>query len=310
MQIYQRFEILLWNIAIPFMRALAAVRQSFGAVFPLPRWETKKLAWLVTAVLGAAVLGIGLRAWITPPHTTGSAPILSPWKPDEQRNLLVIGVDQLNSSQPVLESAWLVLYNPGVPHFSFVPLYPIQDESHPDFDQAIQLAFKVNSDKTPNAAFLHALRSSGAWWDHYVLLDELALAEIIDLGASPNLPERITGLQLVANSLDVRSTGSTLTNQAGLITAVCRGFDYPAIPQDIGAYIAGFSDHLRTDMKPKEILGELRWLNSPESLASSAVQDSPSTQPELSQPLAALISCEFPTINNEITYIGGQVGYP
>jgi len=232
------------------------------------------------------------------------------WEPGEQRNLLVIGVNQLNSAQPVLESAWLVLYSPGLPHFSFIPLYPLQDTSRPDLEQAIQTAFKVDRNKTPSAAFLNALRSSGAWWNHYLLLDELALAELIDMSASPTLPERLTGLQLVAESLEGSSARSPVATQARLISAFCRGAVHPAYPTDIAALLDRFSDHLSTDMKSRQILNELRWLFNPDQAGQPGTAEELEDSSATSQASGTAIVCEFPTIQEEITFTGGQIGYP
>jgi hypothetical protein len=306
-QIPQRLEILLWNIAIPIMRLMAAVRQALPLPESLPRWDYKKLALLITAFVCAA----GFTLYRLVPLPALSLPVASrepaAWKPGEQRNLLVIGVDRLNAAQPVLESAWLVLYTPGVPHFSFIPLFPLQDSDRPDLEQAIQAAFQVDRDKTPGATFLNALRSSGAWWNHYLLIDELALAELIDLSASPALPERLTGLQLVADSLDRNAAHSPVSAQARLISAVCRGAVNPSIPQDIDALRDRLSEHLNTDMKTKQFVNELRWLAGPDlAVAPDAYLD----QTGVIQSQGAAITCEFPTIQDEITFKGGHFGYP
>lgn len=309
-QISQRLEILLWNLAIPVMRLLAAVRQALPLPKSPPRWDTKKLAILIAVFVATAgfIIYRLIPGPILTPSTASQA--TSTWEPGEQRNLLVIGVNQLNSAQPVLESAWLVLYSPGLAHFSFIPLYPLQDSSRPDLEQAIQTAFKVDHNKTPSAAFLNALRSSGAWWNHYLLLDELALAELIDMSASPSLPERLTGLQLVADSLEGRSARSPVAAQARLISAVCRGAVNPAYPTDIAALLDRFSDHLYTDMKPRQILNELRWLSNAEQTGQPGTAEAPANTSAISQASGAAITCEFPTIQEEITFTGGQIGYP
>jgi hypothetical protein len=297
MQMPQRIEILLWNIVIPVMRGISAVRHTIENRLHVSRWSMKKLAVLLFTAAAITVL-IGMR--IPARFMAGVAPSagqpVAPWVEKEQKNLLVIGVDRLNSSRPVLESAWLVLYYPGVAHYSFIPLFPAQGNPNPDLDQAIRQAFKLDKDHSPSAAFLNALRSAGAWWDHYIILDEMALAELIDLSANPTHAERVTGLELVAASLGKGDLGAPVASQAGLIATACRGMDLPALPEDLAGLMASYGDHLRTDMKPRQIFDALSWL------AETHAENSPEGQ-------SALV-CEFPTIPTEITLAGGHLGNP
>ena len=107
-------------------------------------------------------------------------------QPVQQNNILLIGVDDLEASTPRLESAWLVLYLAQTPHFTLMQIYPgTASGSDEAGSQEIELGSLFQSDLqgSPGQDFFSELKAQGLWWSGYIILDRLALAEVVDLMA-------------------------------------------------------------------------------------------------------------------------------
>ena len=102
--------------------------------------------------------------------------------PDRQRNILVIGVDNLESTQPRLKAIWIILYLNDLPHFMMLPIYPTAPslgEVLPAPDSTLTTLFNLDSNKNPNPAFIQELAKKDLWWSGYMILDEFAIEELL-----------------------------------------------------------------------------------------------------------------------------------
>lgn len=126
-------------------------------------------------------------------------------KPVAQNNILLVGVDDLESPTPRLESAWLILYITQTPHFTLMPIYPDTPPKAGKPAQPVTDLAKLFQDDPqgpPGPDFFSELKARGLWWSGYILIDRQALSEIIDRvsglsaqGESEDLPQ---GAQAVA----------------------------------------------------------------------------------------------------------------
>lgn len=99
----------------------------------------------------------------------------------QQRNLLVIGVDDIDAEIPGLRSVWLIIFMPNTPHFMLLPIYPtgtFTDTNHPSTIGSLPESFHLDRGKTPHDSFFKALEVKEIWWHAYILLDDTALLEI------------------------------------------------------------------------------------------------------------------------------------
>jgi hypothetical protein len=107
----------------------------------------------------------------------GSQPVL-------QNNILFVGVDDLETPTPRLESAWLALYIAQTPHFTLMQIYPGKtsgsgDAVSPEADLAS--LFQSDPQGSPGPEFFSELKARGLWWSGYIIIDRLALAKAIEL---------------------------------------------------------------------------------------------------------------------------------
>jgi hypothetical protein len=94
-----------------------------------------------------------------------------------QRNLLIITVDQLEFSDPFVESIWLLITYPEFPKLTLVPVYPAAKiESTSGRPSWIKL-FSMNANQTPNKEFLEVLHEQFFWQD-YLVIDKKSVSAV------------------------------------------------------------------------------------------------------------------------------------
>ncbi len=142
-----------------------------------------------------------------------------------QRNLLVIGVNELGSSNPGLESIWLVIYMPGQPRFMLLPVYPSQSTSPSSPDNSSQLlaqVFQLDDTKTPGSDFLNALEEKGLWWTGYIILDKVALLDVVEFLGGAGEYSSLDGASTIASLPNAMADPQqALASQAKLFQELC-----------------------------------------------------------------------------------------
>lgn len=169
--------------------------------------------------------------------TTASAQVNGHQIPSlgKQTNVLLVGVDDLQKPEPMLESVWLILYLPDLPQITWMPLYPqvlkTPAGSRIQASAALKGAFAVQQGSAPGQEFLGLLEQDGLWWSHYVIIDRAGAIELIDLlggveeisALRPSEPVKMSGQQAIS---ELRPTNDdlqgSLFSQANLIQQLCR----------------------------------------------------------------------------------------
>jgi hypothetical protein len=194
-----------------------------------------------------------------------------------QRNLLIIGVDDLTSSEPHLRSVWLVIYFPGELDLTFVPLYPTTRNGIPFIDPELENSFGLDRGGGPSAPFFDFLGKS-VWWDNYLLMDEIALADgIYFLGGVAIGGEKLDGRQ-VFNSISAANEDllKVLEIQVKLLDSICNQVALGTLPEGIEKQLSRLADHYRSDLDLYTFVNEWRI-----SISKSDKS----------------LSCEFPTLD-------------
>ena len=184
--------------------------------------------------------------------------------PDRQRNILVIGVDDLLSTDPQLQSVWMVLFLKDVPHLMMMPIYPqptVGSANTQVLDDSLAGIFRLDDEKNPSAEFVHALEARDLWWTGYVLLDQHALQQSLDViaGSSASsgalVNELISSMQ--GNLLD---SGTVLSSQTRFVQEMCRYSSWLSFSdtEQILDLAAQIYPHLRTDLDLEAMVAELK----------------------------------------------------
>jgi hypothetical protein len=169
---------------------------------------------------------------------------------NDQRNLLVVGVDRLEADRPRLESLWLVLYFPGRSPITLLPLYPA-----PAGDDTLPASFALAHSGDLSPRFQEQLRSQQIWWHGTILMDEAGMAAMLDfLSASPG-ERRITGAQSIERSARPwHDPAGALLDQTALLQVGCdqaAGRVFSAA--EVGQFLDGAAGHLRADLDLSQV---------------------------------------------------------
>jgi hypothetical protein len=228
------------------------------------------LANLLVGYLG------GLRIFPAISRQTGSiaqsATVVSdtpiPSLANDQRSLLLITMDKLEESQPHLTGIWLVVYIPSDPRLTLLPVYPAP--SIKDSGKELSDAFRLQNNAgflSPDPLFLDLIRAQVPWWSGYILLDEAAIAEVIDFmtnfqQASPDTDPAHKS-QVLSELSQWEDPYSALFGQASLYQEMCWGMAWMASGTDLAQIHDQFTlreGHFSTDLVPDQILAELQNL--------------------------------------------------
>jgi len=224
----------------------------------------------------------GAQAWERPQVTSfpqtafptvlpAVTPISKPDKPEmdrgnpfHQRNILVIGVDNLEAPAPRLESVWLILYLTETPIFTLMPLYPsvlTETGQPPQEDRLLAENFGLEANGLPVETFLATLKEWGIWWSAYILLDEAAMVQGMGLVAQMDAGLRLEGEQLFT---DIPSPwedfNAAYKGQTWLVQRLCASATLrQAKDIDLSPFFNLIPHHLRTDLNAPQIAAE--WLD-------------------------------------------------
>jgi hypothetical protein len=145
---------------------------------------TGLLVFLVAAIAGYFIAAV---SGLLPPFPS-RLPFSKDPEPDQQQKILVILVDDLKSSNQVVESIWMVYHYPeSQPTLVFLPVYSLREQStHPQ----IQAEYKFNFLKNLSPEFRDSLEETyNLQWDKYLVLDNMVFSQIIQLVTGKKAPK-------------------------------------------------------------------------------------------------------------------------
>lgn len=250
------------------------------------------LTVFVGCVSGGFLLAINLGV---SGQAQGLPVIASPVKPGEngvaangQRNLLLIGVNDMNSTSPQLNSVWMVLqiatHSPQ--RFTLVPLYPATGAQVLVPQDELQASFRMDANGGVQPEFFEEIKAADFWWSNYLVIDQAGLAELIDLGGGIDLGNGSLKGKQVTQMLTAPElqADTALGAQAAVFQAVCSQSAEKLLSLDAKKIFQKLGRHLRTDLEIERFTQE--W--------------------QMPLILAGRPSCEFPTLQASQMQIGGQ----
>jgi len=225
-----------------------------------------KLTLMFGIFIGFMVAGILASSAVTGPGSSTGQPALKPSikldssgaAPNGQRNILLIGVDQLDNEAPHLEGLWLLMNVSSSNRVSLLPLYPTPPGSEVLNPAELVSLFQLDANGTPDINFLTTIQQADFWWSNYFILDQTGLAQLIDYNQGVNLGEGpVGGGQAVSSLASASADGvAALNDQAVLIQAVCNQQSNKLISADLPQIFTLLTGHYRTDLKLRTLISE------------------------------------------------------
>ncbi len=202
-----------------------------------------------------------------------------------QRNFLLIGVNTLDPFEAKLESLWLVTNFPPDTTLQFLPIFTPGNETNSDFENQLYHFFtleKKNDNLALASDFIEVLKENNYWWSGYIVIDHVAMEEIINkLGEANDNAEFFSANQIINEDLAImgNSQNSFSIDLTHMRTA-CQLLSGFSQNPELLTYLLLDSDHVATDLDRNQLL--LEW-----NALSSNVQS---------------FNCRFPTL--EFTLLG------
>ena len=195
---------------------------------------------------------------------------------DGQRNLLVIGVDQGNSPDPILESIWLLISYPGKSNLTLIPIYPTIEGGKPLADSTLAQIFSISSTGGPDPMFFNHLRDQ-LWWDNYILINKEEINGLFEF-LNQSQPDFEIAETIASLPAAWQDPAGALQGQSELMKMACERTSKMVGQINISKFIQEIQLHIETDLNWEEV--SRNWSFGP--------------------PDSIQIECEFPTLVLEI----------
>lgn len=183
-----------------------------------------------------------------------------------QRNILFVGVDDLNKESPELVGIWLLMYFPGKSNLTFAPVNPkIWSQSQTSTSQTAEFNAVIKNGSI-DKKFFSQLRQEDIWWHGYVLLDSTAVKEVVLFSNQVNDLETISTFNSVNDPY--LSGGPNLTGldyQTDLLKYICQKTNNFTKDTDISKILALIPIHIRTNLNLISIIQDWKSLITQEN---------------------------------------------
>ena len=216
---------------------------------------------------------ISSRPQLVSTQATHSPPVKAS---NGQRNILLITIDHYSSKIPQIEGVWLVIDFPSASHLTLLPVYPAGTPDGAVKNQSLATHFSLDSRGLPSPEFLDGITALDLWWDSYIVLDRMGLAELVDQVNGADLAgEALDGLREVSAIPSPNDNPqAALRSQVALFQALCKKIARLTTPGQAAEIINHLPQHFTSDLPPERIASGLHDLLSP----------------------SGSLSCEFPSL--------------
>jgi hypothetical protein len=182
-----------------------------------------------------------------------------------QRSLLLITTSSLNTADSHLESVWLATYFPNSSDIRLLSIYPMGDQPISNFETQLVNSFglnKKNGQLVLDQDFQDLLVAENYWWSGYLVLDEVAMADIFDLLGGIELKgQTLSGEQVISELPDViQEPGDAYSFQIAMLQSVCKQFTQVALNTDLSQAHSLLSHHIITDLQSNQLITEFQSL--------------------------------------------------
>jgi hypothetical protein len=242
------------------------------------RWFAYLLLFGISLAVGGW-LGFRIGEIGETPSATPISPFPEVTRPD-QRSLLILGVDRVDSTEARLQGAWYVVYRQNHPRITLIPLYPAPPGSDSSRQAVLEEKFRLHSDGAVDPAFFRATQDRFEMsWDGYILLDDIAMIEIVDFfgGVTVN-GELISGPRAVGSiPRPWDNSPDAVLQQAFLVETICENITLETTPKTYDKILSLIPEHLQTELTTDEAFSD--WLGLLSS-GDPLICDFPSLRPE------------------------------
>ncbi|MFN2145577.1 MAG: hypothetical protein ACK2T7_09500 [Anaerolineales bacterium] len=193
----------------------------------------------------------------TPPASTSEAPLSqTSTHTNPARSVLIVGVDNLEKPNPLMEGAWLVTlvdYGQGTIHLRLITLYPIVEASatstyHIPYTQP-HTPIMVDPANLQNLKNLEPISFSPDAWAQVIVLDEVAINTVIMM-QNLNFKEPVPTPGSNTFTKPWKDPQVTFDQQKNILQIMCDNPTPMSEPKNIEIITAMEGSHIRSTLPP------------------------------------------------------------
>jgi hypothetical protein len=134
---------------------------------------------------------------------------------NDQFNLLLIGVDNVQSKDAKLQSIWIMALPKNTSRLNLIPIFP--SVKNPVRNLILAEAFQLYKGQ-PSQEFWDVMKKTDTWWSAYVVRDKADLSKLIDVlgGISVN-GEQLNGTQALSKIPNWKYNPQTAMEQQQIV---------------------------------------------------------------------------------------------
>lgn len=225
----------------------------FSAFLMLGFWTGDRLSSVLHRLSNISPKSVSAMRNIPPQLTAPIYPV--PGAPEQegldelpytQENFLFLIVDDLQSKQPALESAWLLISVDRTARWIFLPISSAGQEMNLESNKLIQ-EFSLDRNHRPSSSFLQLIHSRQILWHHYLIIDSTMESQIRSIAGYPVVPsdENYHNLQAALHQDFLVSLCQGLSNQPFMFSSLNTGFsDHILSDADLDQVFANWQMHV------------------------------------------------------------------
>jgi hypothetical protein len=171
-----------------------------------------------------------------------------------QKNILLVGVDRVDTKSARLESLWLVMYHPETPRFFFKPIYPPPHEEAVSSYSEPHEPIPIDPRNLSKITTLDILKELNIWWNDTILIDEYAttgLLGLIEGIPSDNIESSASEVSSLPHAWD--NPHDALQAQTSIYRGVCNNSNNLANQVTLFDVLAVTEDHLYSSKNQIEL---------------------------------------------------------
>jgi len=173
-----------------------------------------------------------------------------------QRNVLIVAVEQMDSSLTRIEGIWLVMHMHTSHNYSLVPIYPATSPTMRVDYLLPHEPLWLNPQKLENVDQLTILKAQGIWWNDVVMVDRVGVREMLILSGLVDLP--------LAVAWEVPREAQN--DQAGILKQLCGQHVALGEAGKLAQLLSLTPEHLRSSMNHFKLIEVWEELTSKETI--------------------------------------------
>jgi hypothetical protein len=165
--------------------------------------------------------------------------------PTDQKNILIIHVDQIDKPDAILKGIWLMAYYTNSPRVDLLPIFPSIKSYAQERNNLLQNSFSLTNEGEPGESFWLEMQTLNTWWNAYILIDDDAIKTLAEhFLVSPLIQDNASSTNPPWTEMAQIGIGE----QAEYYALLCQGFPQNGGGRELIDLWSSMHNHTHTNM--------------------------------------------------------------